>query len=130
MASLDEFRTALPHLRQADDETVIRYLQRNYAPKEDFDSFANAFGYKAPAAAELPKRSGLAAINDTVIEGANAVAGGIGSVASFVSPGNRVSSFIDENIIRPVRNRSPTARRRSTPSWHPTSRTPKAWVTR
>lgn len=56
---------------------------------------------KAPEKKALPERTKLAAVNDTVIEAANAVAGGVGSIANFVAPGNRVSSFIDENIVKP-----------------------------
>lgn len=50
---------------------------------------------------EPSTRTPFAVANDTVIEAANAVAGGVGSIANFVSPGNRVSRFIDENIIKP-----------------------------
>lgn len=46
-------------------------------------------------------RNAFAVANDTVIEAANAVAGGVGSVANFVSPGNSVSRFIDEKIVKP-----------------------------
>ena len=56
---------------------------------------------KAPEKKPLPERSTFAAINDTVIEAANIAAGGVGSIANFVAPGNRVSSFIDENIVKP-----------------------------
>ena len=49
-----------------------------------------------------PKTRNPAAVaNDWVIEAANAVAGGVGSVADFVAPGNAVSEFINENIIKP-----------------------------
>lgn len=50
---------------------------------------------------EKPRTRGLIeALNDNVIEFANAAAGGVSSVANMVSPGNSVSSFIDENIIK------------------------------
>ncbi|WPG35296.1 PLxRFG domain-containing protein [Variovorax sp. EBFNA2] len=45
-------------------------------------------------------RSALAVANDTVIEAANAVAGGVSAAANFVKPGNAVSKFIDDKIIK------------------------------
>ncbi|MDR6453882.1 PLxRFG domain-containing protein [Variovorax paradoxus] len=48
----------------------------------------------------LSKRSALAVANDTVIEAANAVAGGVSAAANFVKPGNAVSKFIDEKFIK------------------------------
>lgn len=48
-----------------------------------------------------PKRRTLAAIaNDTVIEVANAAAGGVSSAANFIRPGNSVSGWIDKNIVQ------------------------------
>jgi hypothetical protein len=38
--------------------------------------------------------------NDTVIEAANAAAGGLSSAANFIKPGNAVSGWIDKNIIQ------------------------------
>lgn len=49
---------------------------------------------------EAPKRTALAVANDTVIEAANAVAGGVSAAANFVKPGNAVSKFIDDKIIK------------------------------
>ena len=49
---------------------------------------------------EKSSRSAAAAVNDTVIEVANAAAGGISSAANFVKPGNAVSGWIDKNIIQ------------------------------
>lgn len=45
-------------------------------------------------------RSAFAVANDTVIEAANAVAGGVSAAANFVKPGNAVSQFIDDKIIK------------------------------
>ncbi|UUC95582.1 PLxRFG domain-containing protein [Comamonas sp. C11] len=51
--------------------------------------------------AEAPKSRGLLAVaNDTVIEAANAAAGGLSSAANFIKPGNAVSGWIDKNIIQ------------------------------
>lgn len=48
-----------------------------------------------------PRTRGLfEAVNDNVIEFANAAAGGVSALANFVKPGNAVSGFIDENIIK------------------------------
>lgn len=52
------------------------------------------------ALSEPPARKALEAVNDTVIEVANAAAGGISSAANFVKPGNAVSGWIDKNIIQ------------------------------
>lgn len=50
---------------------------------------------------EKPRTRGLfEAVNDNVIEFANAAAGGVSALANFVKPGNAVSGFIDENIIK------------------------------
>ena len=60
------------------------------------DNFFDKFDEK-PAP---PKRNALAAVNDTVIETANAAAGGVAAAANFVKPGNAVSKFIDDKIIK------------------------------
>ncbi|MGZ9893017.1 LPD5 domain-containing protein [Bordetella bronchiseptica] len=49
-------------------------------------------------AAEPRTRNPLAVANDTVIELANAAAGGVGAVADFVVPGNRLSRAIDDFV--------------------------------
>jgi len=46
-----------------------------------------------------PRRSIVRAINDAVIEGANAAAGTASAVANFVRPGNAASQWVDKNII-------------------------------
>ena len=46
------------------------------------------------------KRSAFAVANDTVIEMANAAAGGLSSAANFFRPGNAASGWIDKNIIQ------------------------------
>ena len=67
---------------------VGRQLNRRAASREE-------------VAAATPERGVVGAINDNVIEVANAAAGGVSSIANMVSPGNRVSKFIDEEIIKP-----------------------------
>lgn len=49
---------------------------------------------------ENPTRSIGAALNDTVVEVANAAAGGVASAANFVKPGNAASQWIDENLVK------------------------------
>lgn len=46
------------------------------------------------------KRNAFAVANDTVIEAANAAASGVSAAANFVKPGNAVSKFIDEKIVK------------------------------
>ncbi|MPT10941.1 PLxRFG domain-containing protein [Comamonas sp.] len=75
---------------------------------DDLDAAGIGAGYvspftpgDAPAADEPPKSRGLLAVaNDTVIEAANAAAGGFSSAANFIKPGNAVSGWIDKNIIQ------------------------------
>lgn len=55
--------------------------------------------FKGTLDGEKPKRSLWSAINDTVIEGANAAAGTASAVGNFVRPGNAASKWIDKNII-------------------------------
>ena len=67
------------------------------------DQSANPFA--DPNFGTPPKRRTLAAIaNDTVIEVANAAAGGVSSVANFIRPGNSVSGWIDKNIVKAGEN--------------------------
>lgn len=78
-----------------DDEEIISALQQTKYPEYSFNEVAAAVGYKPRT------RGALEAVNDWVIEGANAAAGAVGSAANFVSPGNRISQGIDENIVKP-----------------------------
>ncbi len=54
---------------------------------------------------EKPKRSLWTAINDNVIEVANAAAGNASAVANFVRPGNAASQWIDKNFIEAGQNK-------------------------
>lgn len=103
MPTLQDLRARLPLLEGLDDESAVLAIQQAYYPSVPVEAVAQRLGYTPPKPSDqpLPERSMLAAVNDTVIEAGNAVAGGVGSVANFVAPGNAVSSFIDENIIRP-----------------------------
>lgn len=62
------------------------------------DSSSDAFD---PSSAQpLRKRTLTAIANDTVIETANAAAGGVSAAANFIRPGNAVSGWIDKNIVQ------------------------------
>lgn len=65
------------------------------------DQFITAGPTREEVRAKAPDRGVFGAINDNVIEIANAAAGGVSSIANMVSPGNRVSKFIEEEIIKP-----------------------------
>lgn len=53
-----------------------------------------------PEFGKPPKPRTLATVaNDTVIEVANAAAGGVASIGNFIKPGNAASGWIDKNII-------------------------------
>lgn len=68
-----------------------------FHPEADADGSPNPF---ARFHEKSPPRSGFEAVNDTVIEVANAAAGGVSSAANFIKPGNAVSGWIDKNIIQ------------------------------
>ncbi|MCU7372869.1 PLxRFG domain-containing protein [Paucibacter sp. O1-1] len=72
------------------------------APNLDWAAADDFLASLAPVAVakEPETRNPLAVANDWVIEGVNAMAGGVGSVANAISPGNRLSQFIDEQIIK------------------------------
>lgn len=104
MATLDELRLKLPRLLDGlDDSEAVSVLRDTYYPDLEPDAIAKALGVKLPPAPPppVPKRSIMAGVNDTVIELANAAAGGVKAGADFVAPGNPVSQFIDTNIIKP-----------------------------
>lgn len=69
-----------------------------------FDQFDSApaapKGKKGNFFDQFDSRTALEATNDTVIEVANAAAGGVSSAANFIKPGNAVSGWIDKNIIQ------------------------------
>lgn len=93
MPTINDYRNKFPSLRALDDAALIdRVAEVQGVGREDVIAH---MGYK-------PKSRGLMAVaNDTVIEAANAVAGGVKSVGDFVAPGNAVSSFIEDRIIKP-----------------------------
>ena len=74
--------------------------EENYGSNDGQDTGAKPWeqAYQQP---EAPKSRTLGAVaNDTVIEVANAAAGGVSAAANFVKPGNAVSGWIDKNIVK------------------------------
>ncbi|GKS99218.1 hypothetical protein AVKW3434_07540 [Acidovorax sp. SUPP3434] len=60
----------------------------------------DSFGGQLADVDQPKRRRTLASVaNDTVIEAANAAAGGVSAAANFVRPGNAVSGWIDKNIV-------------------------------
>lgn len=60
----------------------------------------DSFGGQLADVDQPKRRRTLASVaNDTVIEAANAAAGGVSAAANFVRPGNAVSGWIDKNIF-------------------------------
>lgn len=74
--------------------------EENYGSNDGQDTGGKPWeqAYQQP---EAPKSRTLGAVaNDTVIEVANAAAGGVSAAANFVKPGNAVSGWIDKNIVK------------------------------
>lgn len=92
MPTINDYRNKYPSLKALDDAALIdRVAEVQGVSREDVMAH---MGYK-------PKPRGILSFaNDTVIETANAIAGGVKSVGDFVAPGNPVSQFIDDNIIK------------------------------
>lgn len=76
------------------DDEIAQAVQEAHYPDFSVQEVKDALGIKPP------KRSLLAVANDTVIEAANAAAGGVSAAASFVAPGNRFSKFIEDEIVK------------------------------
>jgi hypothetical protein len=92
MLTFDQIRQKYPSAQSlSDGEIVDKLAQLTGAP---YEQVASRFGWTA----DTP-RGVLGAANDYAIEAANSAAGLVGSIGNMVSPGNRVSQFIDENII-------------------------------
>ncbi len=105
MPTLADIRAKLPDLEGLDDEQAISVIQQVYYPTVPVEQIAARLGYKPASSAALPERTKLAAVGDTAIETVNAAIGGIGSIGSFVAPGNPVSEFIDAGIVKPLQER-------------------------
>lgn len=95
MPTLQELRSRLPQIRDLGDEDALTFIQRAYYPGRTIEELGSALGVKPPAP-PVPKRGFAGALNDTAIEFSNAVAGGAGSAAEFVAPGNSFSKGVRE----------------------------------
>lgn len=97
MPSLAELRARLPQIRELDDSDALTFIQRAYYPGRTVDELGAALGVEPPAP-PVPRRNLGAVANDTVIEVANAAAGGLGAAADFVAPGNSLSRGINDFV--------------------------------
>lgn len=93
MATFDQIRSRFPSARNlSDNEIVAKLSDLTQLPYEDV---AKRFGYT-----EKTSTGFLGGANDVAIEAANAAAGLVSGIGEFVSPGNRLSQAIQENIIQ------------------------------
>ena len=74
-------------------------MAQDFDPSSAKPVESKALAFDPSTAKALSPRSLGAVANDTVIEVANAAAGGVSSVANFIQPGNAVSKWIDKNIV-------------------------------
>lgn len=94
MATLDQIRQQFPSARDLSDNEIISKLsERSGLP---YERVAAQFGITKDTSSGF-----FGGAQDVVIEAANAAAGLVGSAGEFISPGNRVSAAIRENIIEP-----------------------------
>ena len=98
MPTLQDLRSSIPELRDLDDNTAVEYIRRVHYPDRTAEEIGSRLGVK-PVAPTVAPRGVLGAVNDTVIDFSNAAAGGVSSVGNFIAPGNRVSKFIQQNIV-------------------------------
>lgn len=94
MATLDQIRQKFPSARDLSDNEIIARLSDNTGVP--YEQVAQRFGFTKDTSSGF-----FGGAQDVVIEAANAAAGLVGSVGEFISPGNRVSRAIQENIIEP-----------------------------
>jgi hypothetical protein len=94
MQSLDEIRQKFAGARDLSDNQIIeRLAQKSGVP---YENVAARFGFTKDTSSGF-----FGGAQDVVIEAANAAAGLVGSASEFISPGNRLSRGIRENIIQP-----------------------------
>jgi hypothetical protein len=94
MQSLDEIRQKFAGARDLSDNQIIeRLAQKSGVP---YENVAARFGFTKDTSSGF-----FGGAQDVVIEAANAAAGLVGSASEFISPGNRLSRGIRQNIIEP-----------------------------
>ena len=98
MYDFDEIRKRFPSAQGLSENQIVeRLAQRSGLP---YEQVAAQFGITKDTSSGF-----FGGAQDVVIEAANAAAGLVGSASEFVSPGNRFSRAIQENIIEPGRAR-------------------------
>ena len=94
MYNFDEIRKRFPSAQGLSENQIVeRLAQRSGLP---YEQVAAQFGITKDTSSGF-----FGGAQDVVIEAANAAAGLVGSASEFVSPGNRLSRGIRENIIEP-----------------------------
>ena len=94
MYDFDEIRKRFPSAQGLSENQIVeRLAQRSGLP---YEQVAAQFGITKDTSSGF-----FGGAQDVVIEAANAAAGLVGSASEFVSPGNRLSRGIRENIIEP-----------------------------
>jgi hypothetical protein len=94
MYDFDEIRKRFPSAQGLSENQIVeRLAQKSGVP---YEQVAAQFGITKDTSSGL-----FGGAQDVVIEAANAAAGLVGSASEFVSPGNRLSRGIRENIIEP-----------------------------
>jgi hypothetical protein len=94
MATFDQIRSKFPSARGLSDNEIVEKLSG--ITKLPYEDVAQRFGYT-----EKTPTSFFGGANDLAIEAANSAAGMVSGIGEFVSPGNRFSKGIQENIIAP-----------------------------
>lgn len=94
MATFDQIRSRFPSARGLSDNEIVEKLSG--ITKLPYEDVAQRFGYT-----EKTPTSFFGGANDLAIEAANSAAGMVSGIGEFVSPGNRFSKGIQENIIAP-----------------------------
>lgn len=94
MATFEQIRSKFPSARGLSDNEIVDKLSS--LTKLPYEDVAQRFGFT-----EKTSTGFLGGANDLVIEAGNAAAGLVSGVGEFVSPGNRFSRAIQQNIIDP-----------------------------
>lgn len=94
MYDFDEIRKRFPSAQGLSENQIVeRLAQKSGVP---YEQVAAKFGITKDTSSGF-----FGGAQDVVIEAANAAAGLVGSASEFISPGNRLSRGIRENIIEP-----------------------------
>lgn len=94
MATFEQIRSRFPSARGLSDNQIVEKLSG--ITKLPYEDIARQFGYT-----EKTSSGFFGGANDLAIEAANSAAGLVSGIGNFVSPGNRFSQGIEENLIKP-----------------------------